>query len=137
MAKLTVPNRFKIEQHRWYGWQMVPGYGDGSYFSPIYVWTVTRTRTGRSELALNFFNAGYADGVKDFEKVLRVVLRGERFLFADIDSDLRRGVVISELTMAWLKEHCPDIRVDDCRTEPQQALQRYFGIPSRGSCIAP
>lgn len=71
-------NRFTIESNRWYGWQMMPGYGS-PYYSPIDVYNIEPRRNGRSELTLRFFNAFYAEGVQDFEKTLHVLLRGKTF----------------------------------------------------------
>lgn len=51
--------RLKLLPGTWYGWQMIPGYGDGyaPYFSPILVQHVNPKRTGSCVLELAFHNA--------------------------------------------------------------------------------
>ena len=97
--------KFEIRCGRWYGWQMTPGYGDCPYFSPILVQTVEPLGSGQSLLKLDFFNAGYAQGVQQFSKTLRIVLRLKTILFAEEDS--QRGIVICEITRGWLESCCP------------------------------
>ena len=62
---------------RWYAWEMLPGYTSDSdfdpYVSPIYLKRVVPLRTGQRLLQLAFFNAAYAEGVQNFEVVIRVL----------------------------------------------------------------
>lgn len=124
--------QFTIERNRWYGWQMMPGYGQ-PYFSPIYVYVVDPLKKGTSDMTLRFFNAFYAEGVQEFKQTLRILLRGETFLFAESDREERRGAVVSELTMAWLRQHCPSLFTVDPSLEnqmdPQAVLASVYGMP--------
>ncbi len=122
-----------IKPNRWYAWQMMPGYGGGPYYSPIFVQDVAPCRNGRSELTLRFINAFYAPGVQDFEKTLQVLLQGKDFLFAAVDPDEHRGVVVSEITMAWLRRHCLHLFEQGSalqeQTDAQATLASVFGWP--------
>jgi hypothetical protein len=64
---MVTANLQLIPKH-WYGWQMLPGYGewDVPYFSPICINEVTPRKTGRGILAISFFNALYQEGVQDY-----------------------------------------------------------------------
>lgn len=105
----------RIEPHRWYAWQMLPGYMEElsqSYFSPIYVTRVTARKTGQSILTLEFFNVLYLDGAQDFILNMRLLRRYRRYLIADLleaDKTLQRVAVISQIEFGWLNQHCRHI----------------------------
>ncbi len=60
-------------------------------------------------LALRFFNAGYADGARDFEKELKTILRSANFPFAQQLQDQDRDMAICDLTREWIGACCPSL----------------------------
>lgn len=104
---------------------MMPGYIDAPYFSPILIHEVIPLKSGASLLKLRFLNVGYAEGVQNFEKTLRVVLRLSTFLFAAEQESEDRGVVISELNHGWL-ERCFSILLERYPLREGTDLQIYL-----------
>ena len=100
-------SRFTMENCRWYAWQMLPGYGDTPYYSPIWIRRVQPLKTGHSRLRLTFWNVAYAEGVQEFEVELRILKRSLLFLAADVVSQQDRLVIISEITTGWLRQCFP------------------------------
>jgi hypothetical protein len=93
----------------WYAWQMLPGYGNTPYFSPILVKRVVSRKTGGGLLALDFFNAFYASGVQDFSLAMRVLKRAADYLVAEIEhrtEELDRTAIISKINYDWIKSQC-------------------------------
>lgn len=122
-------DRIRLERGRWYGWQMWPGYSDSPYASPILVHDVTPLKTGGSRLKLVFDNALYAPGVQEFELTLRVLARRATYLMAELEGDpLPRDVVITQMTLQWLKTLCPDLakRMRSPRYGPTSAETQHF-----------
>jgi hypothetical protein len=82
------------------------------YCSPIYVRRVTRLKTGKGILEIDFLNACYAEGVQDFHGTrIKVLLRGENYLVGHLqgcDTEVR-SALISEIEFAWLECFCPAI----------------------------
>lgn len=103
-----------LEEGRWYGWQMLPGYTGPDdydpYYSPIRVDKVTPRKTGRGILTLDFYNAGYAQGVQGFRLDMRVLQHAETYLVARLiyepEDWERRAAVISILTSGWIDQNC-------------------------------
>ena len=55
---------------------MLPGYGSlGHYYSSVRISRVEPMKRGDGTLRLEFYNAAYAAGVRDFDLELRVLLR--------------------------------------------------------------
>ena len=104
--------RFVLSPGRWYGWQMLPGYTPAyrPYFSPILVEKVIPRKSGAGWLDITFYNAFYAEGVRDFHLAVRILVRGADYLVCAIDGagPNQRAAVISSLTMDWLRDHCPE-----------------------------
>lgn len=121
--------RFTLEQGRWYGWSMYPGYV-GPYFSPIRIVELQPLGTGRSRLKLTFFNVNYAQGVQRFEVSLRVLYRAPDHLLAALDEGdgqpPERTAVISPLTWAWLDSCDPHHRFDTRFTYAEQAAAHRY-----------
>lgn len=106
--------RIKLEAKRWYGWQMLPGYGSkvyDPYFSPIWVQGVTPLKSGKGVLSLQFINVGYAEGVQDFSLDLRVLKREASYLLSTIlygaDGPRDRTAIISHISFEWIQRFCP------------------------------
>jgi hypothetical protein len=103
------PDQFTLSPHRWYAWQMLPGYVKGRafqpYISPIYVEALTPLKTGRGLLNLAFFNAAYAPGVQFFELKLRTLMRAPAFMIAEILSDEQWAAIITQADFGWLQHH--------------------------------
>lgn len=105
--------RLRLTVGRWYGWQMLPGYGEGyqPYFSPIYITAVRPHKAGTHRLGISFFNAHYTRGVRDFDVVARVVARRRNYRVVALDypEDDPRIAVISQLSAGWLQHHAPGL----------------------------
>jgi hypothetical protein len=111
---VTADNLFTIEAGRWYAWTMLPGYGDDGvpYLSPIFVRDIRPLKTGNGILRLDFFNAFYAEGVRDFSFKLKVLKRAPRYVIVDLlDGD--RCAIVSELTGEWFRRFIPAWDVPD------------------------
>ena len=102
--------RLILSPGRWYGWQMLPGYTAGyrPYFSPILVERVVPKKTGAGWLDVDFYNAFYAEGVRDFHLSVRILVRGADYLVCAIDGagSGQRVAVISSISLDWLRDHC-------------------------------
>ena len=135
---------FTIRKNRWYGWQMLPGYISGvfrPYFSPVYIYDFHPLKTGGSLIEIGFFNAFYAQGVRDFTQTLKVVERSSSFLFAKISREHaaldERFAIISELEMKWLESLCPTLFENPAARrppgvthseDPQELLGRLYSV---------
>ena len=97
---------FLPQAGRWYSYLMLPGYA-GPYFSPIKVEHVELRGKACKRLKIKFFNASYAQGVKDFVKDLKIVARGERYLVGALKEESgsvgQRTAIITELSSAWME----------------------------------
>jgi hypothetical protein len=129
---MSLQKRFTLEPRKWYAWQMFPGYsGDANlpYSSPIYVQQADPQRKGTGHLRLAFMNALYAQGVQDFTLDLRVVLRRELYMIAELDYGVggaERSVVISDVTFEWLEMFCPTL-VGKLRPPSERSSKAVFG----------
>jgi hypothetical protein len=107
--------RLSLVPDRWYGWQMIPGYGgehNVPYFSPIFVTRVTPKKTGRRILNVSFRNVLYAEGVQHFQLDLRILTHRPNYLIADLiygESGPERSAVISHIEFEWIRRMCPGI----------------------------
>lgn len=115
MESADSSNRLVLEPRHWYGWQMLPGYiGDGfqPYFSPIHVHQIVPKKSGKRILRLDFFNALYAEGAKDFELDLRILKHENTYLVAELvygPSHSERTAIISTIDANWIRRYCPDL----------------------------
>lgn len=124
-------DRIELTPGAWYVWQMYPGYTSEPYVSPILIRRVTPLKTGAGLLEVEFYNAFYAEGVREFTQRLRVLARGENYLIARIEQPGgdQRTCVILELTPWWVKALLPDLASrlpgrasGDLQEEVQRAL---------------
>jgi len=130
---------FTIQNNRWYGWQMLPGYfGERCvpYCCPIYVTRVTPQKTGKGILKIAFWNTGYAEGVQDFKLDLRLLHRASDYLVAQIlyndQSGEDRCAIVSHIEFPWIEKFCPHL----WSQHPPRSLgsvslylDEVFGIP--------
>ena len=104
---------FTLEKDRWYAWEMLPGYTDNRYYSPIRVEKIQPLQTGRGIFELHFWNACYAEGVRDFSMRLMVLHRGQKYMIVKPlygnDSENDRCVIISPISISWLHCHIPEV----------------------------
>ncbi len=109
---------FQLFAPRWFGWQMLPGYGDGRYlpwFSPIHLRRVTPLKTGRGLLDIEFLQPLYAEGVQNLSVRLKVLYHGDNFLAGQIVQPDRsptmdnRLAIISHIEFGWLAQFCPQL----------------------------
>ena len=94
---------------RYYGMTMYPGYHATAYHSPIRIDAIEAIKSGRRILEIDFFNAGYADGLKDMHYSLEILKREERYMLAAIRSEERRAISLVPLDESWLGEYFPDL----------------------------
>ena len=119
---------FTLEEERWYAWQMLPGYGSlGHYYSSVRISRVEPMKRGDGTLRLEFYNAAYAAGVRDFELELRVLLRAQDYMIAAIEEghsrEDTRSIIISPIEVRWLDRHFPDF----LRRHPPTEFERQSG----------
>ena len=126
-----MPSSLQLEPGTWYVWQMFPGYTSEPYLSPILIRRVTPLKTGAGMLEVEFYNAFYAEGVREFTQRLRILVRGENYLMARIEQPGgdQRACVITELTPWWVQALLPDLAArwpggasGDLQAEVQRAL---------------
>jgi len=133
---------FTLIAHRWYGWQMLPGYVDGDDYDPFTcpcrLSAVSPKKSGKGDLDLNVWVTGYVDGVNMGDVPLRVLFRGDSYLVAQIHYpdalQVRRCVVINEMNPRWLERYCPaiwreiadDWKGDECTDKLQFHIERFF-----------
>ena len=109
----TESELFTLEEERWYAWQMLPGYGEaGHYYSSVRISRVEPMKRGDGTLRLEFYNAAYAAGVRNFDLELRVLLRAQDYMIAAIGEGEAqadtRSAIISPIDVRWLDRHFPD-----------------------------
>lgn len=124
---------FTIRENRWYAWQMIPGYLDGGYFSPIYVGQFRALHTGKGLVEMSFFNAMYATGVQGFSIKARVIKRAPDFLVLDLgpNGQRERAAIVSEVSFGWLARTVSSIEIpEEAPSEIQTFLDNYFGVPA-------
>jgi hypothetical protein len=67
---------------------MLPGYVSNDeldpYLSPIYISSVQPLKIGKALLRLKFINAAYAQGVRDTDITVRVLMRGSSYMFSEL-----------------------------------------------------
>jgi len=122
---------FKLVENRWYAWQMLPGYiGKVPYFSPIFVNRVKPLKTGKGVLRVDFYNAFYAEGVKNFSLEVKVITRSEYFLVGEIFHRLKepeeRVGIISGMSFDWLSNIFPELS----REHPRNAAPVLESVDS-------
>jgi hypothetical protein len=105
---------FKLVENCWFAWQMLPGYsGKVPYFSPIFVHRVKPLKTGKGLLRVEFYNAFYAEGVRNFSLDVKVIVRSEHFLVGEIlcrvDEPEERVGIISRMSFDWLSYIFPEL----------------------------
>lgn len=97
-----------LEPFKWYAWQMLPGYHEIPYFSPIYVRKVVPQKMGTNLLKLDYINSLYAVGVQSFVFDLKVLKRTSNYMIVGLpNSD--RSAIISEISFAWLEAFTPEL----------------------------
>lgn len=96
--------RLTLLPGQWYGCTMYPGYGDGTYHSPIWVRHVQPM--GNRRFTLEYLNLAYAAGVQMMAYDLETLNRQEQYLIAAIPAS-DRSVVIEPLTTTWFRNHLP------------------------------
>ena len=98
--------RFTLEPRKWYAWQMLPGYVNHPYHSPILVHDVQPLGTGAGLFQLHFYNAFYAEGVRDFKLTIQTLNRQREYTVGVIsynDKPNDRTCIIHAVTFDWLE----------------------------------
>ncbi len=129
---------FSLTRGQWYAWQMLPGYGELPYFSPIFVHEIKPLKTGNGVMRVAFLNAGYAEGVQDFEANLKVLKRTERYLVADLGYN-DRTAIISDISFPWIEKFYPHLWATSppsrCSAAAQNSVSAYLDETLRRSAL--
>lgn len=104
------------------------------YCSPIFVREVVPKKTGKGILYLRFFNAFYAEGVREFTCELCVIKRASNYLITEIingGSDAEeRCAVVSCIEFGWVRKLCPELwrakPPERCSRDAQQSISNYL-----------
>lgn len=99
----------KLKQGHWYGWQMMPGYLDAPYFSPIRIENAPTVPGIGQTYSLEFLNAQYARGVRNFTLELTVLFKASSYLVVSMKDTTGRTGILSKMTANWLRRCCPDV----------------------------
>ncbi|HWO56653.1 MAG TPA: hypothetical protein VNN55_03705 [bacterium] len=117
---------------------MIPGYGDRQgvpYFSPILVHKVTSWKSKQKILTLEFFNAGYAQGVQNFKLDMHVLHTGPTYVVSRLDyrspDAPDRCAVVSEIGFDWIGSFCPWVMSDTYDPDAQPDVQEYLNSAFR------
>jgi len=121
---------------------MLPGYVSEGDYDPFCcacrVSSISPKKTGNGDLELEAWVTGYAEGVNKGTVPLRVLFRGDSYLVAQIlypeAPQVKRCVVLSELTLEWLERFDPPLwrhvseswTGEDGPDEIQNRTQRFF-----------
>ena len=111
---------FTLQPGTWYAWHLFPGYVDHMYYSAIHVTSVRRVKAGTGKLRVAYRDAGYAEGVQNFERSMRVLSRTAKlvvFAFAD-----ERVAVVSQITPEWVRHFFPALASRQKEDEDLQAF---------------
>lgn len=102
--------RMMLERDSWYGMTLYPGYSSPPYHSPIRIKEVRPLATGRRLLEIDFFNAAYAEGVKDFTYKLSILKRAKDHILASrADDDDDRSISIVDIQPDWMMQYFPHL----------------------------
>lgn len=105
---LTMGSLLTLHRGHWYTWQMMPGYTDTAFYSPIFLTRVQPLKTGKSLITLDFYAAAYAEGVQNFSIQLRVLKRTQAYLLGEYAHNHERTAIISRMSDNWLEHHFPE-----------------------------
>lgn len=111
--------QLRLEPGRWYGMTMWPGYGDRPYHSPI---RIDAFEDLGGELSVEFLNAAYAQGVRDFTERLVPLAHQPDYLIARIADQPERTVAIVDISQYWLETYFPRL------VEEVNSLSRSGGL---------
>lgn len=121
-----------LESGNWYGWQMLPGYFGGPYFSPIRISRVQVLDDGRV-WDVKFLNALYAAGVQNTRQRLRLLANEAEYTIVRIEGGQDRSAVISPMSSGWLDSCCPrvlhEIEATPLHGSLSDSLDVLFGRP--------
>ncbi len=95
----------KLETNKWYAWQMLPGYAELKYHSPIKILDIVQS-TGTDSLVLNFYNACYNQGTKLFCYELKIIAHTKVCLICEVVSNEKNKLytmaIIEEIDYQWI-----------------------------------
>ena len=103
-------NSFGLVPRMWYAWTVIPGYMDYPYQSAILLHKCKPVPTRKTFLEIVYREAGYADGVQEFERRVKVLAwtRHAVVCMFDREDGGHRVATISELHADWLRKIWPD-----------------------------
>jgi hypothetical protein len=124
---------------------MLPGYVSNDefypYLSPIYICSVQPLKSGNGLLRLEFINAAYAQGVRDTDITLRVLMRGSSYMFSELlaaQGTSMQSAVIGELNFDWLHRQWLALDFQEDMAEPYRSdPQAYLDRRIRGKTDSP
>jgi hypothetical protein len=122
---LKTTDDFTPKAGKWYAYMMLPGYS-GPYFSPIRVEKVKSIGSSGKRFTLDFYNARYAEGVRNFSKKMKILSRGDGYLVAELmdDKSERRTAIVAEFNRSWLEAVVPTAYA---KSHPMDAAEAAMG----------
>jgi hypothetical protein len=118
--------RFTLERGHWYACEIIGDEfeTDRCSYTPIKVFEVLPSHTGKREFKLDFHHANYPAGVQHKRYRLRTIERGKRYLLAQsLDHTPVRFLQIYAITPEWVIAHFPGMQPD--RTNLAEWLERH------------
>lgn len=101
--------KLKLKPFAWAGWLELPARAAGWAASPIYITAVNPLKSGRGRLLVEFVQPLRPGGGLSRSIVLRVGQHREDYLIGEFDDEgVRRAVIISEISFAWLQSYCAE-----------------------------
>ncbi len=120
--------KLKLENNKWYAWQMLPGYGSGKYYSPIKIIDIDRCKEV-DIIVLHFYNACYAQGVRDFNLELKIIAHSKECMICEIEPKRSnyptRMAIIEEIDYLWIRRYITKDRINR-EVDIFEYLDNYF-----------
>ena len=108
---------------------MLPGYGSGKYYSPIKIFGIDRCKEADS-IILHFYNACYAQGVRDFCHELKIIAHSKECMICEIEpkrsNHPTRMAIIEEIDYQWIKRYITKDKINQ-EVDISEYLDKYFG----------